>query len=206
MQRGGKLDSTALIVLISVAVAAFAIVVALVALRSSRQLQKQNAAHSGTPDYKIYPNVPEVQRVQQVPIPDWTVPNPAHPAYHTPPPSYPAVRVAGDRVLDVRVHNASPGPPLHPFALAAGLPFRQVGIVYNLEADKRYPLFAREAPYRKNRYQYYVSSDDSSIQISARAQGRDCGEEIGCEELYTDDTITVPELGGKEYTVKLFAR
>ena len=123
------------------------------------------------------------------PLPD------IHP--HTPP-----VRVS-DHVMDVRVHSPTGGPPLHPFAIAAGEPFRQVGIVFSVEADKRYPLFSRAAPYRRHRYQYYVSTDNSSIQISARAQGRDCGEELGCEELYTDDTISVPELGDSEFKVKL---
>jgi len=134
-----------------------------------------------------------------------------NPNVHTPnavpgtPSAYPPVR-ASDRVLDVRVHRASPSPPMHPFAIATGQPFEQVGIVYNLETDSRHPLFAREAPYRRHRYQYYVSTDNSSIQISARSRGRDCGEELGCDELYTDDTISVPELSDKEFKVKLFSR
>lgn len=114
--------------------------------------------------------------------------------------------VPGREVVDVRVHDTQPPPPMHAFAVAVGGPFEQVGIVYSLEADKRYPLFSRAAPHHRHRYQYYVSTDNSSVQISARVEGRDCGESMGCTELYTGDTIEVPELGTQTFTVKLFAK
>lgn len=200
---GGSSGSSATVVaiLIAVALAGLAIVLALAALRNMSSDGVANGrGNSGESQDTARQPAPPVQ----VPPahPGWIVPDPAFPGYPTPP--YPSVR-PGHRVLDVRVHNSTP-PPIHPFAIAAGEPFAQVGIVYSLENDKRYPLFSRQAPYRKHRYQYYISTDNSSIQIAARAQGRDCGEELGCEELFTGDTISVPELGASELTVKLFSR
>ena len=199
---GGRHNGTTIALLVAVALASLAVVLALVAVRNANA----NSENASRPDTNIYPSAPD--RPVQVNPSLWNVPNPAFPPPYPPPaptylPTYPPVRVA-DRMLDVRVHSPTGGPPLHPFAIAAGEPFRQVGIVYSVEADKRYPLFSRQAPYRRNRYQYYVSTDNSSIQISARAQGRDCGEELGCDELYTDDMVNVPELGEPELKVKLF--
>jgi hypothetical protein len=193
----------AAVVFIAVALASLAIVLALAAIRNAK------GSASAAVDPKDVAHHQSLQQHARQEVPNWSVsgmhanrPINSVPAY---PPTYPPVRT-GERVLDVRVHNSTPGPPMHPFAIAAGEPFSQVGIVYSLEADARHPLFAREAPYRRNRYQYYVSTDNSSIQISARSKGRDCGEELGCDELYTDDKINVPELGDQEFTVKIHNR
>ena len=204
MRRYGGAKSTAdpnmgmvAVLLLAVALAALAIVLALAAIRNVKDAPTKEGSQQSQQQSQ------QPQHAQQPP--NWTMSNSgqlalnAVPAY---PSTFPPVRT-GERILDVRVRNSTPGPPMHPFAIAAGEPFAQVGIVYSLEADARHPLFAREAPYRRNRYQYYVSTDNSSIQISARSKGRDCGEELGCDELYTDDKISVPELGDTEFTVKI---
>lgn len=184
------------VLLLAVALATLAVVLALAAIRNVKNAPTKEASQQS--------QLPQ-QSQQLSQAPNWTMSNSGQLALNAVPdyPStFPPVRT-GERILDVRVRNSTPGPPMHPFAIAAGEPFAQVGIVYSLEADARHPLFAREAPYRRNRYQYYVSTDNSSIQISARSKGRDCGEELGCDELYTDDKISVPELGDTEFTVKI---
>jgi hypothetical protein len=54
--------------------------------------------------------------------------------------------------------------------------------------------------------QYYVSTKEGHVQVSARVNDRDCAEQLGCEELYNGDTVAVPELGENELVVKLYAR
>lgn len=107
------------------------------------------------------------------------------------------------RGLDVNVRPATPPPPMGPCSVAAGAPFRQAGIVYSADGRSRYPLFSRPAPYHRGRMQYYISTGEAHIQVSPRVNGRDCGESIGCDELFDGDTIEAPELGEECLKVKL---
>ena len=108
-------------------------------------------------------------------------------------------------IVDVRLNSGSP--PLDPWALAVGEPFQQVGYVFSKAGDTQMPLYARPTPYHRNgRKQYYVSTKEGHVQVSARVKDRDCAEQLGCEELYTGDTVSVPELGESELAVKLYAR
>ena len=129
----------------------------------------------------------------------------------------PTHRRASD-TIDVRVHDPIPPPPIRTDTVFPGqigtvrdtrdtpAPFAQIGIVFSLDADARYPLYGRPTPHRRHRHQYYIATETAGVQLAARVNGRDCGEELGCDELYDGDEITVPELGPATYTVKLFSR
>ena len=110
-------------------------------------------------------------------------------------------------MLDVRVNEAAPLPPMDAWATAAGEPFSRLGIVYSASGDKQLPLYGRATPYhRGGRMQYFVSSPGGHIQVSPRVGGRDCAEQLGCEELSDGDKVAIPELGEEEMIVKLNAR
>lgn len=134
---------------------------------------------------------------------------PPHPSLALPPPWSPVsggVPVDSGDVIDVRIHGGAPSPPMDPWALAAGAPFRQIGFVYSNKTDTRLPLYGRAAPFHSSRMQYYVSTRDANIQVSARVNDKDCAERLGCEELYNGDTVTVPEIEDEPLTVKLYAQ
>lgn len=114
--------------------------------------------------------------------------------------------------VDVRLVDPMPAPPIQP--PQHGIPlaqkhdkvFKQVGIVFSVDANERFPLFWRAAPHRRHRHQYYVATPTAGVQLAVRTGGRDCTEELGCEQIASGDEVSLPELGARAYTVKLFAR
>lgn len=119
----------------------------------------------------------------------------------------PSVAGSAPAVLDVRTHSGTPPPPMGPFAAYAGSAFQQVGFVFSVEEDKRFPLYARPTPYHRNgRTQYYVGTRDAHVQVSPRVGGRDCADDLGCEEMSDGDKVSIPELSSEELTVKLYRR
>ena len=110
------------------------------------------------------------------------------------------------RPLDVCVHTPPPMPPIRDggvFNRTPAAPFVQIGIVYSVDADKRLPLYGRPAPFRRHRYQYFVTTDTPNVHLAVRAAGRDCSDEVGCDELSSGDEVTIPELGDHVFRVKL---
>ncbi len=69
------------------------------------------------------------------------------------------------------------------------------------------PLFATEHPTRRGRFWYHTLTDGNiPLKVGVTSGSRSCVEEIGCDELYDGDVVTVPMLGGGEYTVSLYPR
>jgi hypothetical protein len=66
------------------------------------------------------------------------------------------------------------------------------------------PLYGKEVRGRRDRYHYYTTTGGEnlySVPISHNA--RDCMEDIGCEELYGNETVSVTGKTGS-YTVNLY--
>lgn len=84
--------------------------------------------------------------------------------------------------------------------------FAQVGYLASGDEHARLPLYGRASSTRRHRVQYYTV-DHSGIQVPVAHQGRDCMEEVACEELYDGDVVGVGlEAAAKTYTVRLYAR
>lgn len=85
--------------------------------------------------------------------------------------------------------------------------YRQVGYLYNEEGGNKImlPIFGRQLHMNSTRWNYYTSSDNHnySIHIPLYNKGRDCESEYGCEELYNDDEISIPEYSNT-FRVKLY--
>ena len=59
-------------------------------------------------------------------------------------------------------------------------------------ANKMLPLFAEETYRGSNRYRYFTQSDGyHPVKLPVRFKSRDCQEEQGCEEIYSDERVDV---------------
>jgi hypothetical protein len=60
------------------------------------------------------------------------------------------------------------------------------------------PLYGRRTTSRSDRFQYYTRTDTyNPVQLPIQHNRRDCTDDIGCEELYDRDSITVKPTGQK---------
>jgi len=79
---------------------------------------------------------------------------------------------------------------------------QQMGIITG--NGETLPLYGKEVRGRRDRYHYYTTTGGEnlySVPISHNA--RDCMEDIGCEELYGNETVSVTGKTGS-YTVNLY--
>lgn len=80
---------------------------------------------------------------------------------------------------------------------------QQMGILSS-PGGETIPLYGKEVRGRRDRYHYYTSTTGEQIySIPVFRDGRDCMEDIGCQELYDNDQVTL--LGGTSpHNVKLY--
>lgn len=82
--------------------------------------------------------------------------------------------------------------------------FQQVGVIASIEnknetsstdtRKKILPLYGRRTFNGSSKWNYYTSTDGYHVvQLSIVNQNKDCMEEYGCDELYSDDEIYVQE-------------
>ena len=79
---------------------------------------------------------------------------------------------------------------------------QQMGIITG--NGETLPLYGKEVRGRRDRYHYYTTTGGEnlySVPISHNA--RDCMEDIGCEELYGNETVSVTGKTGS-YAVNLY--
>lgn len=68
--------------------------------------------------------------------------------------------------------------------------FQQMGLLSN--ATETLPLFGRETPYYRDRYNYYTNTPgEQAYALPVFVGDRDCTEDIGCPELYDNQTASV---------------
>ena len=81
--------------------------------------------------------------------------------------------------------------------------FQQMGILLGGGGDIL-PLYGRESRGYRDRYQYYSGSPGEQIySLPITHQNRECTEDIGCQELYGGENVTVTGKTG-DYTVKIY--
>ena len=82
--------------------------------------------------------------------------------------------------------------------------FRQVGVLTDTDGDLLYPLYGKRSRTHRERWNYYtITNRLTSIRIPIQVKSRDCTVDLGCEELYSGDTVTVPVLN-REFTVTIY--
>jgi hypothetical protein len=64
------------------------------------------------------------------------------------------------------------------------------------------PLYGKETRGHRDRYNYYTSTSGEQIySVPISRDGRDCMEDLGCQELYDNDKVSVT---GSPYDVKMY--
>jgi len=88
------------------------------------------------------------------------------------------------------------------------LDYQQVGILTSNETDKEpvvLPLFGRKVYGRSDRWQYYTATDKNNMmRIPLNKEGRACEDDVGCQEIYNGDKLTVEIYAGREFTATVY--
>jgi hypothetical protein len=87
-----------------------------------------------------------------------------------------------------------------------GIPetYQSMGII-TLGDGKILPLYGRRTASRSDRFQYYTRTDTyNPVQLPVRVKRRDCQDDIGCEELFNEDDVTIQSLGQGKTTIYRF--
>lgn len=80
---------------------------------------------------------------------------------------------------------------------------QQMGILTGA-GQETLPLYGKEVRGRRDRYHYYTTTGGENLYpVPVAFNGRDCMEDIGCEELYGNESVSVTGKTGS-YAVKLY--
>ena len=88
--------------------------------------------------------------------------------------------------------------------------YSQVGTLSTIGGDSTndvLPLFAAKSCIHRDRYFYHTQTGAyEPIRLPVHYKNRNCmKDDIGCETVYDDDSVTIPILGGdKTYRVELY--
>jgi|TARA_B100001741_G_scaffold45426_1_gene33309 hypothetical protein len=92
------------------------------------------------------------------------------------------------------------GPPIKQYKPGY---MQQMGIITSGDGETL-PLYGKEVRGRRDRYHYYTTTGGENLYpVSVSHNARDCMEDIGCEELYGNETVTVLGKTGS-FTVNMY--
>lgn len=73
--------------------------------------------------------------------------------------------------------------------------FSQIGVLVNDDNSNILPLFGRETWRGSHKWNYYTQTDKFvSVRLPVHSMQKDCSESFGCDELYNDDQVNIPQL------------
>ena len=80
------------------------------------------------------------------------------------------------------------GPPIREYKPNT---YKQVGLMMG-ENDDMYPIYGRPSYAYNNRWNYYTTTKGDQVYPLPISNGnRDCTEDIGCEELYGNENLSI---------------
>ena len=80
---------------------------------------------------------------------------------------------------------------------------QQMGVLVGAN-EQTLPLYGKEVTGRRDRYHYYTTTGGENLYpLPVSHNARDCMEDIGCEELYGNETVSVLGKTGS-YTVNMY--
>ena len=83
----------------------------------------------------------------------------------------------------------------------------QVGVLTGVDGERSQilPLFRRESPNRTGRYQYHSKTDSVNAQdVAVVYRGRNCLQELGCDEIYDGEEVSLPAFRDNAFKVSLY--
>jgi hypothetical protein len=92
------------------------------------------------------------------------------------------------RTQEVRREPEFRGPPIKQYKPGH---MQQMGILTSEEGETL-PLYGKEVRGRRDRYHYYTTTGGENLYpIPVNHDGRDCIDDIGCQELYGNEPVSV---------------
>jgi len=92
------------------------------------------------------------------------------------------------RTQEVRRAPEFRGPPIKQYKPGR---MQQMGILVSGEGETL-PLYGKEVRGRRDRYHYYTTTGGENLYpIPVNHDGRDCVDDIGCQELYGNESVSV---------------
>jgi hypothetical protein len=92
------------------------------------------------------------------------------------------------RTQEIRREPEFRGPPIKQYKPGR---MQQMGILVG-EDGETLPLYGKEVRGRRDRYHYYTTTGGENLYpIPVTHDGRDCVDDIGCQELYGNESVTV---------------
>ena len=103
-------------------------------------------------------------------------------------------------IPEVRREPEFRGPPIKQYKPGR---MQQMGILTNEEGETL-PLYGKEVRGRRDRYHYYTTTGGENLYpIPVSHDGRDCIDDIGCQELYGNEAVSVTGKTGS-FGVKMY--
>ena len=104
------------------------------------------------------------------------------------------------RTQEVRREREYRGPPIKQYKPGH---MQQMGILVGGEGETL-PLYGKEVRGRRDRYHYYTTTGGENLYpIPVSHDGRDCVDDIGCQELYGNEAVSVTGKNGS-FDVKMY--
>lgn len=104
------------------------------------------------------------------------------------------------RTQEIRREPEFRGPPIKQYKPGH---MQQMGILVGGEGETL-PLYGKEVRGRRDRYHYYTTTGGENLYpIPVSHDGRDCIDDIGCQELYGNETVSVTGKTGS-FDVKMY--
>lgn len=92
------------------------------------------------------------------------------------------------------------GPPIKQYKPGF---MQQMGILVG-SGQETLPLYGKEVRGRRDRYHYYTTTGGENLYpVPVTHNARDCMEDIGCEEIYGNESVSVTGKTGS-YTVNMY--
>ena len=92
------------------------------------------------------------------------------------------------------------GPPIKQYKPGF---MQQMGILVGA-GEETLPLYGKEVRGRRDRYHYYTTTGGENLYpVPVTHNARDCMEDIGCEEIYGNESVSVTGKTGS-YTVNMY--
>ena len=83
---------------------------------------------------------------------------------------------------------------------------QQVGILTSDDNDKILALYGRPTFRGSSKWLYYTSTDKfQSIKVPIHNKNRDCTQDLGCDEIYENDSINVPAYGSSPFKATIYS-
>lgn len=104
------------------------------------------------------------------------------------------------RSQEVRREPEFRGPPIKQYKPGR---MQQMGVLVSGDGETL-PLYGKEVRGRRDRYHYYTTTGGENLYpIPVSHDGRDCIDDIGCQELYGNETVSVTGKTGS-FDVKMY--